>query len=138
MVVKAVRQGCVVLLMGKPPYLLPHQPLLIYSSDTAAQLRITVGRVANLNLASALEPRSTSAGTCNSMDTSFVAADFNSEAESIEEFRERTGWPVRSLPFTQSRMTHDVYGQNDAVCLLFSRRPPLAEAVRVECMPELR
>ena len=87
MVGKAARQGCVVLLMGKPPYLLPRQPLLIYSSDTAALLRITVARVANLNLANALEPSSTSAGTCNSTDTSFVAADFMSEAEESRKFR---------------------------------------------------
>ena len=80
MVVRPARQGCVALLTGKPSYLLPRQTALTTSSDTAAQLRTIVARVANLSLETAPEPRSISAGTYDSTDISFVAVDFISEA----------------------------------------------------------
>ena len=65
--------------MGKPLYLLSHQPALMNSAVIAARLRITVARAANLISAIAPEPRSTSAGTCDNMDTFSVAVDFISE-----------------------------------------------------------
>lgn len=57
------------------------------SLDTAARPRTTVARGANLNSETALEPLSTSAGICDSMDTSFEAADFISDAGKSKESR---------------------------------------------------
>ena len=53
--------------------------------DTAVRPRITVARGVSLNSATALEPQSASAGTCDSTDTSFVVADFISEVGKIQE-----------------------------------------------------
>lgn len=86
MAVRPARQGCVVLLMGKLPYLLPQRPALMISLGTAARLRATVVQGANPSSATALEPPSTSAGT-DSTDTSFVAADFISKAGKSKIFR---------------------------------------------------
>ncbi len=56
------------------------------SSDTAAQLIATVARDVNPSSAIALKPPNTSAGIRDSTDTSFVTADFISEAEKSKRF----------------------------------------------------
>ena len=72
--------------MGNLPFLLPQWPALMISLGTAARLRTTAVQGANLSLATALEPPSTSAGT-DSTDTSFVAAGFTFEAGKSKKFR---------------------------------------------------
>ncbi len=79
MAVKPAKRGCVVLLMGKSQNLLLQQSALMAFSVTVARLRTTVAQGANLTMAIALYPPSTSAGTWDSTDTYSVAADFISE-----------------------------------------------------------
>ena len=73
--------------MGKSPCRDPQRPALMKSLDTAARPRTTVARGANLISATALEPLSTSAGICDSMDTSFEVAEFISDAGKSKRFR---------------------------------------------------
>ena len=107
--------------MGKLPYLLPHQPALMSSPVTAARLRTTVARAANLILATAPEPRSASAGTCDNTDIFSVAVDFISEdGKSMSVYR--LAGQLR-FSITQSTMIHDVYDQDRAIRLQFSKNP---------------
>lgn len=134
MVAKPARQGCAVLLMGKTLYLLSHQPALMDSSDTAARLRTTVARDANLNLASVPEPRSTSAGTYDSTDTSFVAADFISEARKGGRSRCKD-WLASSFHCT-TQCNNDLRRVRCRLSAILEELT-LAEAMRLTCMLEL-
>ena len=82
--------------MGKPSYQLTQRLTLMKFLDTAARLTAIVAQGANLSLATALDPPSTSAGTYDdSTDTSFVAAGLIFEAERSKKFQ-CNGWLASS------------------------------------------